>query len=232
MKGCGIKLMHKGLETLAIPSYKSCLSGPRFPLNFKNKQEMLWREFVDDFSAQGRIPKFIADQKIQIESISGSGNKRPSDAHKVLTSQDLRWLERTARIGKAWFPDRGSEFSFFVKAVGLENSIRMVRIRFDDQNWSYSHGQQYLQKFTWSGNGTVPTIEMELTDLDGRTSRFQTTGPWGLLHWASQAKQQTTSDPNKLLLDFKTELGHLELEVSTIDTLNPLSMKLYENLCS
>lgn len=37
---------------------------------------------------------------------------------------------------------------------------------------------------------------------------------------------------NKLLLDFKTELGHLELEVSTLDTLNPLSMKLYENLCS
>jgi type VI protein secretion system component VasK len=73
---------------------------------------------------------------------------------------------------------------------------------------------------------------MEVTDLDGRTSRFQTTGPWGLLHWASQAKQQATNDPNKLLLDFKTELGHLELEVSTLDTLNPLSMKLYENLCS
>jgi type VI protein secretion system component VasK len=219
-------------ELRGIPSYKSCMSGPRYPLNLKTKQEMLWREFVDDFSAQGRIPKFIADQKIQIESIPSAGNKRLSDANNVLTSQDLRWLERTTRIGKAWFPDRGGEFSFFVKAVGLENSIRMVRIRFDDQSWSYSHGQQYLQKFTWSGNGTVPTIEMEVTDLDGRTSRFQTTGPWGLLHWASQAKQQATNDPNKLLLDFKTELGHLELEVSTLDTLNPLSMKLYENLCS
>ena len=78
----------------------------------------------------------------------------------------------------------------------------------------------------------MPTIEMELTDLEGHVSRYQTTGPWGLLHWASKAKQQATNDPNKLLLDFQTEFGSLQIEVSTLDTLNPLNMKLYENLCN
>ena len=73
---------------------------------------------------------------------------------------------------------------------------------------------------------------MELIDVDGKSSKFQATGPWALLRWAQSATQETSKDPFKVLLDFQTEVGRMQLEVSTLETLNPLSMKLYDQWCS
>ena len=219
-------------ELRHLPAYSSCESHGQFPLQLQSREEMLWRDFADDFSNQGKIPKFLSSQAALIDTTQSPWKfKAVAAGSQNLSAKDLKWLERASKLSQSWFPDKSTDFTFFVRPVSLQSSVRVARIRFDDQYWSYSHGQQFTQKFVWSNNGNVPTLDMELVDVDGKSSKFQATGPWSLLRWVQSASQQTSSNPSKVLLDFQTEVGRLQLEVSTLENSNPLNLKLYEHLC-
>ena len=156
------------MEMRNISTFSMCQNSARFPLYLQARDELPWRDFVEDFSNQGKISKFINAQTSLIDTTQSPWKFKPTSGARQISTADLRWLERASKISKSWFSDKSAELTFFIRPVSLQSNVRVARIRFDDQYWTYSHGQQFAQKFLWSSNGNLPTIEMELIDVDGK----------------------------------------------------------------
>jgi type VI protein secretion system component VasK len=100
-----------------------------------------------------------------------------------------------------------------------------------DSLWNYAHGQIFESRLQWSPASSIPKVEMEVEALNGEVQKLSYQGSWALLRWANQAQQTAMADTSKVLLDFATLHGSIQLMLIADGMQNPINSQLYDNLC-
>lgn len=222
-------------STLAdIATYNKCkYSSLPYPLDLSANNELRWMDFVDDFSAQGKIQRYIAEQGsiLNTKTSPWSLSFKNTSNEKVINREAL-WLERAWTISRAWFLANNQGVDFYIKAIHLDPNIKQVRININEQLWTYAHGQTFEKKIHWDGQGANLSIQMDLVGIDGKVMKYRANGPWAILRWAQSAKQNVSAEPSRMSLTFQMPEGNATIEIRVEGPLNPLNLELYENFCS
>lgn len=242
------------LDLDAIGAWRACRLDPPFPLQPDAASELGWEDFAEDFAPQGRVARAIEASGELIDGSTRPWRPRsstPGEASVRATAQ-VRWLERAARLTRAWFPGPAGGLQLTLRPVFLGGRLLEVRLLVGGQSWSYAHGAVVETPLRWPGVAGGRDIEIEFLRVDGERIHRRYTGPWALLRLARDARVEATASPARLVLGFDgggrapgaPGAGHrgtgdegddgdaLRLEVTSNGDANPLDPLLYQGLCA
>ena len=217
-------------EQQVLPAYNSNIVG-RYPFYQKSSNTISFADFTKFFDASGTFDTFFT--KYLAPFIDTSGTKwtlKAIQGQKLpLSSSALAQIQQVAQIRSALLATPGTlQTAFTLTVKNLSPMLGSSLLSMGSDSVNYQHGPKQAQNFTWPGAGQQ-NYSLVLTDLSGRTQRYQAQGNWGLFQLFDQASTQAVANSTDVVLTYTWAGKQMSYVVSVNGQSNPFSPNLLHN---
>ena len=177
MLAIGAHSINRSYQERVVSSYNKNLRSC-YPFNVNTERDVNLDDFSEFFRSGGLLDSFY-DSHLR-PFVARNGALRSIMGRTLpVSGQAVAQLQRVNRVQEAFFMSgRELGINFLMEPYALDETLKQVNLGNAGKGISYWHGPVQGAAFTWpSGGGQA---SMELTDLNGITTKTDARGEWAL----------------------------------------------------
>ncbi len=177
MLSVGAHSINRSYQERVITTYAKNMRA-YYPFNVNADRDVNLDDFAEFFRAGGTLDNFY-DSHLR-HFVTRSGSPRSIMGRTLpISGQAVAQLQRANRVQDAFFlSGRELGINFLMEPYALDATLKKVTLIDSGKNLSYWHGPVQGAAFNWPASGGQASLE--LTDLNGITTKMDTRGDWAI----------------------------------------------------
>jgi type VI secretion system protein ImpL len=202
----------------------------QYPFSPGTKREISAEEFGLLFNKNGVLDKFYQDYLSRFidSSLSAWKLKIIESQSLPLSNKAIYFFQKIYLIQQTYFTKPGEAFEapYHVNVISLSSNLQSADLLLQENEYLYQHGPKRPQDFVWTLSSNN-TYQLDLTDLNGFSKEFKTSGNFGLLRLLDLGSVKIVN--KNVIVSFYLGNKEVVYQLSTDNGLSPFIPSLLKN---